>query len=149
MTAVHSHRGLAPAALARLLRLAGTDERLVRGAYIVMEPAARFVLIPLAFASLATGIVEALGTRWGLLRHYRWVVFKLLLNVFAVIVLCEHMTTFRFVAGVAADAGTNGASVRNPSPVVHSVLALLTLAVATILDVHKPQGVTPLGRTRE
>ncbi len=51
----------------------------VRGAYLVMEPAAWWVLVPLAFASLLTGIVQSLGTTWGLFRHY-WVLFKLLIT---------------------------------------------------------------------
>jgi hypothetical protein len=67
-----------------------------------MEPAAWFGLIPLAFASLLTGLVQSLGTTWGLFRHY-WILFKLLINVFATIVLLTYMETFHFMAGVAAD----------------------------------------------
>jgi DMSO/TMAO reductase YedYZ heme-binding membrane subunit len=51
------------------------DAQTVRGVYLVMERAAWLVLAPLAFASVLTGIVQSLGTTWGLLRHY-WVVFK-------------------------------------------------------------------------
>src|SRR5215207_11105088 len=82
--------------------LTSQDAQTVRGAYLVMEPAAWFVLVPLAFASLLTGLVSSLGTAWGLFRHY-WVVFKLLINVFATIVLLNYMETFRLMAGVAAD----------------------------------------------
>src|ERR671916_2640913 len=62
--------------------LSSEDERTVRGAYLVMAPAAWFVLVPLAHASLLSGIVLSLGTTWGLFRHY-WVVLKLLITVFA------------------------------------------------------------------
>jgi hypothetical protein len=52
--------------------LTSQDAQTVRGAYLVMAPAAWFVLVPLAFASLLTGIVQSLGTEWGVFRHY-WV----------------------------------------------------------------------------
>jgi hypothetical protein len=73
------------------------DAQTVRGAYLVMEPAAWLVLVPLAFASLLTGLIQSLGTTWGLFRHY-WVVFKLLLNLMATIVLLTYMETFAVMA---------------------------------------------------
>src|SRR5688572_16728258 len=72
--------------------LTSQDAQTVRGAYLVMEPAAWFVLVPLAFASLLTGIVQSLGTTWGLFRHY-WVLAKLLINVVSTIVLLLYMET--------------------------------------------------------
>ncbi|MGH3928964.1 MAG: DUF2269 domain-containing protein, partial [Pseudonocardiaceae bacterium] len=51
-----------------VIGLTSQDAQTVRGAYLVMEPAAWFVLVPLAFASLLTGLVQALGTPWGLFR---------------------------------------------------------------------------------
>src|SRR5688572_1982894 len=92
--------------------LVDPDAQTVRGAYLVMEPAAWFVLVPLAFASLSTGIVMSLGTTWGLFRHY-WVLFKLLIAVFATIVLLTYMETFRFMAAVAADPSADLGTVRN------------------------------------
>ncbi|MFF5808980.1 hypothetical protein [Streptomyces sp. NPDC012746] len=38
--------------------------------------------------------------------------------------------------------------VRNPSPLVHSALALLALAAAMVLSVFKPKGVTRSGQQR-
>jgi hypothetical protein len=124
--------------------LTSQDAQTVRGAYLVMEPAAWLVLVPLAFASLLTGLVMSLGTTWGLFRHY-WVLFKLLINVFATMVLLTYMGTFRYMAGVAADPSADLALVRNASPMLHAVLALLVLLVATVLAVYKPRGVTPYG----
>jgi len=125
--------------------LTSRDAQTVRGVYLVMEPAAWLVLVPLAFASLLTGLVQALGTTWGLFRHY-WVLFKLLITVFATIVLLIYMGTFRLMAGVAADPSADLGVVRNPSPLLHAVLALLVLLVATVLAVYKPWGMTPHGR---
>jgi len=128
--------------------LTSQDAQTVRGAYLVMEPAAWFVLVPLAFASLLTGIVQSLGTTWGLFRHY-WVLFKLLITVFATTVLLIYMETFSFMAGVAADPSTDLGVVRNASPVLHAALALLVLLVATALALYKPRGVTRYGRRKQ
>jgi hypothetical protein len=128
--------------------LTSQDAQTVRGAYLVMEPAARLALVPLAFASLLTGLVMSLGTAWGLFRHY-WVLFKLLINVFATIILLIYMGTFRYMAGVAADPSADLALVRNASPMTHAMLALLVLLVATVLAVYKPRGVTPYGRRKQ
>jgi uncharacterized membrane protein len=128
--------------------LTSQDAQTVRGAYLVMEPAAWFVLVPMAFASLLTGIVMSLGTTWGLFRHY-WVLFKLLIAVFATIVLLIYMGTFRYMARVAADPSADLGVVRNPSPTLHAALALLVLLVATVLAVYKPRGTTPYGRRKQ
>jgi hypothetical protein len=127
--------------------LTGQDAETVRGAYLVMEPAAWFVLIPLAFASLLTGLIQSLGTSWGLFRHY-WVVFKLLINLLATIVLLMYMETFRVLADVAGDPRADLGDVRSASPLLHAVAALLLLVVAVTLAVHKPRGLTPYGRRR-
>ena len=127
--------------------LTARDPQMVRGAYLVMEPAAWFALVPLAFASLITGLVQSLGTTWGLFRHY-WVVAKLLINVFATIVLLLYMGTFSVMADVAADPGADLGVVRTVSPLLHAALALLLLLVATTLAVYKPPGTTPYGRRK-
>ena len=128
--------------------LTSGDAQTVRGAYLVMEPAAWFVLVPLAFASLLTGLVQSLGTAWGLFRHY-WVLFKLVINVVATVVLLMYMETLSFMAGVAADSRADLDAVRNVSPVLHGALALLLLVVATTLAVYKPRGLTRYGRRKQ
>jgi hypothetical protein len=128
--------------------LTSGDAETVRGAYLVMEPAAWFVLVPLAFASLLTGLVQSLATTWGLFQHY-WVLFKLLINVFATIVLLIYMETFGFMARVAADPSADLAVVRSASPLLHAILALLLLLVATTLAVYKPRGMTPYGQRKQ
>jgi uncharacterized membrane protein len=137
-------------AIGALLALAVTgltseDAQTVRGVYLVMEPAAWFVLLPLAFASLLSGVLQALGTAWGLFRHY-WVLAKLVINVFATTVLMIYLETFRSMAHVAADPSADLDAVRNPSPVLHAGAALLLLLAATTLAVFKPRGMTRYGR---
>jgi hypothetical protein len=62
----------------------------MQGVYRALELIGWLVVVPLSLASLATSIVQAVGTQWGLLRHY-WVVIKLLIGLFATIVLLLHM----------------------------------------------------------
>jgi hypothetical protein len=126
------------------LGLASRDEATVRGAYLLMAPAAWFVLVPLAHTALLSGIVLSLGTAWGLFRHY-WVVLKLGITAFATVFLLIYMGTFRQMAGVAADPVIELGLVRNPSPLVHAILALILLVVATVLAIYKPFGMTPYG----
>lgn len=131
-----------------LIGLTSEDETTVRGVYLAMAPAAWFVLVPLAHTSLISGIVVSLGTAWGLFRHY-WVAIKLLITVFSTIILLIYMGTFRQMAGVAADPIVELGLVRNPSPLVHAILALILLVGATVLAVYKPFGVTPYGARKQ
>jgi hypothetical protein len=127
------------------------DAQTVRAAYLVMEPIGWFVLVPLSLASLLTGLVQSLGTTWGLFRHY-WVVFKLLINLFATIVLLMYMQTLDHFVGVAAETPLSGgdlSGLRSPSPALHAGLALLLLLVATTLAVYKPRGMTPYGQRKQ
>jgi hypothetical protein len=127
--------------------VASQDAQLVRAAYLAMEPIGWFVLVPLAFGSLLTGIVQSLGTTWGLFRHY-WVLFKLLINVFATVVLLLYMQTLDYFADRAADPASSAGDLgvlRSPSPVIHAGAALLLLLVATTLAVYKPRGLTRYG----
>jgi hypothetical protein len=131
-----------------VIGLTSQDAPTVRGVYLVMAPAAWFVLVPLAHASLLSGVAISLGTPWGLFRHY-WVVSKLVITLFATVVLLIYMGTFRQMAGVAADPVVELGLVRNPSPMVHSILALILLLLATVLGVYKPFGMTEYGKRRQ
>src|SRR5215212_7835928 len=73
----------------------------VRAAYLAMHLTTWFVIVPLSLASLLTGLVDSLGTPWGLFRHY-WVVTKLLLTTLATIVLLVHTQPIDRVAAMAA-----------------------------------------------
>jgi uncharacterized membrane protein len=133
------------------LGLTSEDAQKVRSAYLVMEPVSWFVLVPLAFASLLTGLVQSLGTTWGLFRHY-WVLFKLLINVVATIVLLVYTQTLGSLADIAAETTASGddlSRLRSPSPVLHAGGGLLLLLSATALAVYKPRGMTRYGRRKQ
>lgn len=127
--------------------LVSDDGERVRAIFLTLELVGWTVLLPLALASLATGLVQAFGTPWGLFRHY-WVVFKLLINVFATVILFLYMDTLDHLANVAGAAQpTILESLHDPSPAVHAGAALVLLLVATVLSVYKPRGRTPFGRS--
>jgi len=129
--------------------LTSGDAQTVRGAYLVMEPAGWYVLVPLGLLSLLTGLVQSLGTHWGLFRHY-WVLAKLSINVVATIVLLLYMQTLGYLADVAAETtGDDLAALRSASPLLHAGAALLLLLMATTLSVVKPRGMTRYGQRRQ
>jgi hypothetical protein len=124
------------------------DVLTVRGVYLAMELMGRLVLVPLALASLLSGLVQSLGTAWGLFRHY-WVLLKLLITVLATAVLLMYMETLGGLADVAAGPADQLELLRTPSVVLHAGAALLLLLVATILALYKPRGRTRYGRRND
>jgi hypothetical protein len=128
--------------------LVSEDVETVRSVYLTLELMTWSVLVPLAFASLLTGLVQALGTSWGLFRHY-WVLVKLAMNLVAAFVLLLYVQTLSDLADVAAKTPASGVDtdvLREPSPVLHASAALVLLLVATTLSVYKPRGMTRYGR---
>ena len=139
-------------AVAGFLALAMTglnskEAELVRSAYVAMGLTARFVILPLAFASLLTGIVQALGTPWGLLRYY-WIVAKLLLTVFATTILLLKMPLIGQAARQAMMPGSTSLSEAGRALAMHSAGGLFVLLVITTLSVYKPWGLTVYGRRK-
>jgi hypothetical protein len=130
--------------------LTSQDAQTVRAAYVAMELTGWVVIVPLSFASLLTGLIQALGTTWGLFRHY-WVVAKLLINVLATVLLLVHMRPTTYLAGVAATSTLSPADLHGLriQLVADAGAAVLALLVATTLSVYKPRGLTPYGRRKQ
>jgi hypothetical protein len=121
------------------------DAQTLRAAYLAMELIAWYVIVPLALASLLTGLVMALGTKWGLFRHY-WVLISLLLTIIATVVLLVETQTISYFADIAADPTTSSDDLRAlGSTLVHSVGGTVVLLVILVLNVYKPRGMTRYG----
>ena len=121
----------------------GQDVQIVRAAWIGMELIGWFAIVPLALASLLSGLVMSLGTKWGLFQYY-WTLISLVLTVLATVVLLVHMQTVSDVAGRAAE--TPGAAVGGlPGEFVHAGVGMLVLLVIQVLNIYKPRGMTPYG----
>ncbi len=117
------------------------DVQTVRAAYLAMEISAFYAIVPLAVASVLIGIVNALGTSWGLFQHY-WVLVKLLLTLLATTILLVETQTI----SVLAEAAAGGVDPRElPGSLVHSVGGLVVLLVITAMSVYKPRGMTRYG----
>ena len=127
--------------------IASEDPQVVRGAYLMLELTGWFVLVPFAIGSLLSGLLQALGTKWGLFRHY-WVIAKLLINVFATIVLLMYTQTLGHLADIARETSGGAGVLQGPTVVLHAAGALLLLLAATGLAVYKPRGLTPYGRRK-
>lgn len=125
------------------------DAQIIRASYLAMDLTARLVIVPLALASLLTGLVQSLGTPWGLFRHY-WIVAKLLITVFATIILLAKLALIEYAASLAAapwpaiELQAIGMELA-----VHAAGGLLVLLVPTALSVYKPKGLTPFGLRRQ
>lgn len=117
------------------------DVQLVRAAYLGMELTVWYIIVPLALTSVLIGVVNALGTTWGLFRHY-WVLVKLVLTIVATTVLLVETQTISYLADVAASS----ADPRElPGSLPHSVGGLIVLLTTAILSVFKPRGLTRYG----
>jgi hypothetical protein len=119
----------------------GSDLATVRGAYLAMDLLVRYAIVPLALASVLIGIINAVGTPWGLFRHY-WVLVKLTLTLVATGVLLVEVESVRYLAELAASTPDPR---RLSSTLPHSVGGLIFLTTALILSVFKPRGLTRYG----
>jgi hypothetical protein len=130
--------------------LTSQDAPIVRGVYVAMDLTARFVIVPLAFSSLLTGLIESLGTPWGLFRHY-WVLAKLLLTAIATIILMVKMELVAYAARLAAETVLPHADLRAAGMqlAVHTAGGLLVLLVPAVLSVYKPRGLTSYGQRKQ
>lgn len=125
--------------------VASSDANRVRAAYLAMDMIAGAAIIPLALASVVIGVVNGLGTPWGLFRHY-WVVAKLLLTLIATTVLVVESRTITSLAR-AADGSSDPDALSGTLP--HSIGGLLVLLIALLLSVYKPKGVTRYGWNKQ
>lgn len=127
----------------------GQDAQRVRSAYLAMELIGWFVIVPCSLAALLTGIVQSLGTKWGLFRHY-WILVKFLLTVVSILILFGFTRTLNELGNLATNTSLSVDRLRllSQSPVLHSGGGLLVLLVATILSVYKPWGLTNYGRVK-
>jgi hypothetical protein len=125
-----------------IIGLRSLDDATIRSLYPTLDLLGTYVIIPFSIAALVTGLIQSLGTQWGVFRHY-WVVAKLLITVGASLLLLLHMQLVRSAAA-AAGQGALGVEPRLRL-VADAGAALVVLAIAVALSVYKPQGMTQFG----
>lgn len=114
--------------------------------WTVLELTGWYVLVPMAALALITGLVMALGTTWGLARHY-WVLLSFFLTTIAAAILVKHMFDVSAIARVASavDADVTGLRLAFRGELLHAGMGLLLLIGIEALNVYKPRGLTPFG----
>jgi uncharacterized membrane protein len=126
--------------------LTSESDTTVRSSFVAME-LVYYALVPLAATALLTGLVQALGSNWGLLRHY-WVLAKLVLTIFATTFMVLNLDDVREhadQAGAAHGAHMPGVASHQLRHVLGGMAILL---LAAILGKYKPRGMTRYGRRR-
>jgi len=113
--------------------------------YAVMDRLVNNLMPAAAIATLATGLLLALATKWGLVRHY-WVLAKLVLGVATVVVgvAAIDRAIQDTIAARAADHSAAASDLLLPA----IATTPLMLATALTLAIIKPWGRTRRGRRR-
>jgi hypothetical protein len=126
-----------------IVGLFSTHAETVRSAYVAMDLIGQFAIVPLSLAAVLTGVVQGLGTQWGLFRYY-WVLTKFTLTIVATLLLILHQFT-----AVAAAAARVSAAATDALPdvgrlgtqlVFDASAAIVVLLVTVTLSVYKPWG---------
>lgn len=105
-----------------------------------MKLFADWLLLPIAFLTLLSGLVLSLGTAWGLLR-YRWVCTKFWLTL-----ATTTATAFALRPGVNAAVATGGPLPDAGDVLFGPIVSLSAYVFMTVISVLKPWGLTRRGR---
>ncbi|SDW14658.1 hypothetical protein SAMN05444410_101344 [Hydrobacter penzbergensis] len=121
--------------------LTSKNNQTVLSSYIGMNLIGQYIILPFCFGSLITGLIQSLGAKWGLIKHY-WVFVKFLLTVGSTILLLVHMRLIN-------DGAMTASKVQLPNSQLFgigrellqkAVLALFVLLAITVISVYKPWG---------
>jgi hypothetical protein len=119
-----------------------------------MDLISRFAIIPMSFAAILTGLIQALGTPWGLFRYY-WIETKFALAIVGTLALLKHQfgviaVAAKRLSGTGAETSFNAdlASLKTELLLAPSLAILMLLFVIT-LAVYKPWGLTQYGRRKQ
>lgn len=126
------------------------DDQTIRASYLAMNMVARVIIVPLAIAALLTGLIQSLGTPWGVFKHY-WVLAKLLIMAFATTILLIKLKLIGDAAHLATAAVLSRTDLAQVGMELrfHAAAGLLVLLVPTVLSIYKPRGLTPYGRRQQ
>ena len=125
------------------------EPEVLRGFYLGLSLIGWYIIVPLCLASLATGLITSLRTKWGLFQHY-WVTIKFLLTVVSTLILFGFTQTLTQMGAVSeTSAPVVGMSDFGQSPVWHAAGGLLVFVFNTTLSVFKPLGRTPLAGDKQ
>jgi hypothetical protein len=132
--------------------LTSRNAETVRSAYLAMDLIGQFAVVPLSLLAVLTGVVQALGTHWGLFRYY-WVLTKFTLTIVATLLLILHQFTAVAAAAARVSVGAVGAlpdvGRLGTQLVFDASAAIVVLLVTTTLSVYKPWGQTAYAERKD
>jgi hypothetical protein len=116
---------------------------IVQAAYLAMELSASLLIVPFCFGALVSGVVQSLGTQWGLFKHY-WIVIKLILTIIITVLLLLHLEPIGNMAETAMTSTSTLSNIENrglrEQLVIQAAAAFLILLAITTISVYKPWG---------
>jgi hypothetical protein len=121
--------------------IASHDSELARASYLAMEVSSWCIIVPFCLAAFVTGIIQSLGTKWGLFKHY-WILTKLILTIVSTIILLVHLKPISELASIARkqeflNSVIDGWRIRI---LVDAAAGFLVLATILTISVYKPWG---------
>lgn len=121
--------------------LTSQNIQLARSLFLAMEISSWYVIVPFCFAALVTGIIQSVGTKWGLFRQY-WITVKLILTLGATFLLLLHLQPISTLAGIAAGPDFSGLQMPGlKMQVVADAGASFLLLIGIItISIYKPWG---------
>lgn len=115
------------------------DRALQHDSYVLMGVFDYAVVLPLAVASLVTGVLLGLGTKWGVVR-YLWVRVKLLATI-GVVLAAMALRHGEIVEAIdASERGGQAMAGIGSGMVVSTVMPTLIITALTVLSTFKPWG---------
>ncbi len=123
-----------------------TTPALAQASYVAMAAITWLVILPIALAALLIGIVQSLGTAWGLFLHY-WVILKLVLTILSVLVLAVQLATINALSAAALSGTLAGTEGGQHAMILHSTGGVVVLILIALLSIYKPHGTTSKGKT--
>ena len=131
-----------------------TDDHTLAAALLTAMPALTIAYPILSSATALTGVLLALGTKWGLIEHY-WIAVKIALSI--TVVLTASVLTDGLLAGLnpalTVQATSDGTLLKISATSTLLLLSLclidvLMLATATYISTYKPWGKTWFGERK-
>lgn len=128
-----------------IVGLTGTGQ-VVTSCYIAMNIIAWLIILPFCLCSLLTGVIQSLGTHWGLFKH-SWIVVKLILTLIATILLLLHMQPISHLGKVAWETILSSSDLRGMriQLIADAGAAMFVLLITTSVSVYKPWGQIQFG----
>lgn len=126
------------------------DPTIANATFYAMKMSTWYVIVPFSISSLFTGIIQAVGTNWGLFKYY-WIVVKLFLTVLITLLLLSHLQPISDLA----DSTSSALSLKlNKSDILIDLIikagaAIIALLTIITISVYKPWGkVKPLNKDK-